>query len=105
DRFYLNSEGALRTESHSLASIYLYSKTEEENKKPRSAGAYRVKESVADLDIAGCIQETAQKTISHLHYEKIKTGKYQVVFSTEAFLSLLGAFSNLFNAQSILDNQ
>jgi PmbA protein len=83
----------------------LYSKTEEENKKPRSAGAYRVKESVADLDIAGCIQETADKTISHLHYEKIKTGKYQVVFSAEAFLSLLGAFSNLFNAQSILDNQ
>jgi PmbA protein len=26
-------------------------------------------------------------------------------FSAEAFLSLLGAFSNLFNAQSILDNQ
>ncbi|MBD2569975.1 TldD/PmbA family protein [Anabaena lutea] len=105
DRFYVNSDGAVRTESHSLASVYLYTKTEEENKKPRSAGAYRVKESLADLDIAGCIQETAQKTISHLNYEKIKTGKYRVVFSPEAFLSLLGAFSNLFNAQSILDNQ
>jgi PmbA protein len=105
DRFYLNSDGALRTESHSLASLYLYSKTDEEGKKPRSAGAYRVKESVANLDIAGCIQETAEKTISHLNYEKIKSGKYQVVFSAEAFLSLLGAFSNLFNAQSILDNQ
>ncbi|MBD2144122.1 TldD/PmbA family protein [Sphaerospermopsis sp. FACHB-1194] len=105
DRFYLNSDGALRTESHYFASVYLYSKTEEEGKKPRSAGAYRVKENLADLDIAGCIKETADKTISHLHYEKIKTGKYQVVFSAEAFLSLLGAFSNLFNAQNILDNQ
>jgi PmbA protein len=105
DRFYLNSDGALRTESHSLASVYLYSKTEEEGKKPRSAGAYRVKENLADLDIAGCIKETAEKTISHLNYEKIKSGKYQVVFSPEAFLSLLGAFSNLFNAQNILDNQ
>ncbi|ADI63688.1 TldD/PmbA family protein [Trichormus azollae] len=105
DRFYLNSEGALRTESHSLASVYLYSKTEEEGKKPRSAGAYRIKENLADLDIAGCVKETADKTISHLNYEKIKTGKYRVVFSAEAFLSLLGAFSNLFNAQSILDNQ
>ncbi len=105
DRFYLNSEGALRTESHSLASVYLYSKTEEEGKKPRSAGAYRIKENLADLDIAGCVKETADKTISHLNYEKIKTGKYPVVFSAEAFLSLLGAFSNLFNAQSILDNQ
>lgn len=105
DRFYLNSDGALRKDSLSLSSVYLYSKTEEEGKKPRSAGAYRVSRSVADLDIEACIQETAEKTISHLNYEKIKTGKYLVVFSAEAFLSLLGAFSNLFNAQSILDKQ
>jgi PmbA protein len=105
DRFYVNSEGALRTESHSVTSVYLYSKTEEEGKKPRSAGAYRVNRGLNALDIPGCIQETAEKTISHLNYEKIKSGKYQVVFSAEAFLSLLGAFSNLFNAQSILDNQ
>ncbi|AFY34209.1 TldD/PmbA family protein [Calothrix sp. PCC 7507] len=105
DRFYLNSDGAVRTESHSLASVYLYSKTEEEGKKPRSAGAFRINRSLDNLDVNGCIQETAQKTISHLNYEKIKSGKYRVVFSAEAFLSLLGAFSNLFNAQSILDNQ
>ncbi|WP_066377228.1 MULTISPECIES: TldD/PmbA family protein [unclassified Anabaena] len=105
DRFYLNSDGALRKDSLSVSSIYLYSKTEEEGKKPRSAGAYRINRRLESLDIDGCIQETAEKTISHLHYEKIKTGKYQVVFSPEAFLSLLGAFSNLFNAQNILDKQ
>ncbi|PHJ61609.1 peptidase C69 [Nostoc linckia z18] len=105
DRFYLNSDGALRKESHSLASIYLYSKTEEEGKKPRSAGAFRIDHSLDKLDINGCIKETADKTISHLNYEKITSGKYRVVFSPEAFLSLLGAFSNLFNAQSILDKQ
>ncbi|MBF2065428.1 MAG: TldD/PmbA family protein [Calothrix sp. C42_A2020_038] len=105
DRFYLNSDGALRTESHSLASVYLYSKTEEEGKKPRSAGAFRISHGVKELDIDGCIQETADKTISHLNYEKVQTGKYTVVFSPEAFLSLLGAFSNLYNAQSILDKQ
>jgi PmbA protein len=105
ERFYLNSDGATRTESHSLASIYLYSKTEEDGKKPRSGSAFRIERSVNNLDIKGCIQETAEKTISHLNYEKIKSGKYRVVFSPDAFLSLLGAFSNLFNAQSILDNQ
>ncbi|MBC1236737.1 TldD/PmbA family protein [Nostoc sp. 2RC] len=105
DRFYLNSDGALRKESHSLASIYLYSKTEEEGKKPRSAGAFRIDHSLDKLDINGCIKETADKTISHLNYEKITSGKYRIVFSPEAFLSLLGAFSNLFNAQSILDKQ
>ncbi len=105
DRFYLNSEGAMRAESHSLASIYLYSKTEEEGKKPRSAGAFRISHGLKDLDVDGCIKETVEKTISHLNYEKVKTGKYTVVFSPDAFLSLLSAFSNLFNAQSILDHQ
>ena len=103
DRFYLNSEGALRQEARSYASVYLYSKTEEPGKKPRAAGAYKISQSLQDLDLQGCISETAEKTISHLNYEKITTGKYQVVFSAEAFLGLLGAFSNLFNAQNILD--
>lgn len=105
DRFYLNSHGAMRREARSTASIYLYSKTEEDGKKPRSAGAFRLSRSVQELDVDGCLQETAEKTISHLNYQKIPTGKYRVVFSPEAFLSLLGAFSNLFNAQSILDRQ
>jgi PmbA protein len=104
-RFYLNSQGAARKESGTYTSIYLYSKTEEANKKPRSAGAYRISHSLEQLDIQGCLQETAEKTISHLNYEKIKSGKYTVVFSPEAFLSLIGAFSNLFNAQNILDHQ
>ncbi len=105
DRFYLNSEGALRHEAHSYASLYLYTKTEEENRKPRSAGAFRVSPGLEALDVQGCLKEAAEKTISHLNYEKIKTGKYRVVFSPEAILSLIGAFSNLFNAQSILDRQ
>ncbi len=105
ERFYLNSDGAARREARSTASIYLYSKTEAEGKKPRSAGAFRVSRSVAELDVDGCWQETVEKTISHLDYQKITTGKYRVVLAPEAFLSLLGAFSNLFNAQSILDRQ
>ena len=105
DRFYLNSHGALRHEAHSYASMYLYTKTEEEGRKPRSAGAFRVSPGVEKLDVEGCLKEAADKTISHLNYDKVKTGKYRVVFSPEAILSLIGAFSNLFNAQSILDNQ
>jgi PmbA protein len=105
DRFYLNSAGALRHEAHSYASVYLYTKTEEEGRKPRSAGAFRVSYGLDKLDIEGCLKEAAEKTISHLNYDKVKTGKYRVVFSPDAFLSLMGAFSNMFNAQSILDKQ
>ncbi|NER23204.1 MAG: TldD/PmbA family protein [Symploca sp. SIO1C2] len=105
ERFYLNSEGALRHEARSYASMYLYTKTEQEGKKPRSAGSFKMHRGLEQLDIKGCLQEATEKTISHLNYEKVKTGKYLVVFSAEAFLSLLNAFSNLFNAQSILDKQ
>ncbi|MBE9223793.1 TldD/PmbA family protein [Cyanobacterium stanieri LEGE 03274] len=105
ERFYLNSEGALREENRTYATIYLYTTTEQENRKPRSGGAYKIAPSLPKLDIDGCFQETVTKTISHLDYQPIKSGKYTVVFSPEAFLSLLGAFSNLYNAQSILDKQ
>ncbi|PZD71747.1 Metalloprotease PmbA [Acaryochloris thomasi RCC1774] len=104
-RFYLNSAGAMRQEARSLSSVYLYSKAEQEGKRPRSAGAFRVSADLAELDIQGCLDETVEKTVSHLDYDKIETGKYRVVFSPEAFLSLLGAFSNLYNAQSILDKR
>jgi PmbA protein len=105
NRFYLNSAGAVRNEARSYTSIYLYTKTEQEGKKTRSAGAFRISRSLPKLDIPACLKEATEKTISHLNYEKVKTGKYRVVFSPDAFLSLIGAFSNLFNAQNILDKQ
>jgi PmbA protein len=105
DRFYINSDGASRRDVGSTCSVYLYTKTEQEGKKPRSAGAFKVNTGLAQLDIAGCLAEATEKTISHLNYQKIPSGKYRVVFSPEAFLSLLNAFSNMYNAQSILDNR
>jgi PmbA protein len=105
DQFYLNSDGAVRSDSRSYTSLYLYTKTEQEGKKPRSAGAFELSHSFNKLNVQKCIDEAAEKTISHLDYQKVASGKYTIVFSPEAFLSLLGAFSNLFNAQSILDNQ
>ncbi len=102
--FYVNSDGARRVDGGTSAVTYLYTKAQEEDRRPRSAGAYRVGYGVEELDLKGCIAETAEKTISHLGYDKIETGKYTVVFSPEAMLSLVGAFSNMFNAQNILDN-
>jgi PmbA protein len=104
-RFYVNSEGAKRQEARSYASVYLYTKTEQEGKKPRSAGAFRISPSLEKLDIDGCIGEAIEKTVSHLDYKPIQTGKYLVVFAPRAFLSIISAFSNLYNAQNILDKQ
>jgi PmbA protein len=103
ERIYLNSAGACREQRLTTASVYLYAKAEETGRKPRSAGAVRLAYGVDDLDLAGCIQEAAERTISHLDYAPIDTGRYTCVFSPEAFLDLIGAFSSLFNARAVLD--
>lgn len=105
EHFYVNSEGAQRSEERTSASVYLYTKTEQEGRKPRSGHAVRISAGPETLDVDGCLKEATDKTLSHLDYKKIESGKYRVVFSPEAFLSLLGAFGNLYNAQSILDKR
>ncbi len=103
ERIYLNSNGACRQQQLTTASVYLYARAEETGRKPRSAGAVRLAYGASDLDIAGCINEAAERTISHLDYAPIDTGRYTCVFSPEAFLDLIGAFSSLFNARAVLD--
>jgi PmbA protein len=103
ERLYLNSDGACRQQHLTTASVYLYAKAEEAGRKPRSAGAVRLAYGADDLDLAGCIDEAAERTISHLDYAPIDTGRYTCVFSPEAFLDLIGAFSSLFNARAVLD--
>jgi len=101
ERLYLNSDGARRQQRLTTASVY--ARAEETGRKPRSAGAMRLAYGASDLDIAGCIDEAAERTISHLDYAPIQTGHYTCVFSPEAFLDLIGAFSSLFNARAVLD--
>jgi len=103
ERLYLNSDGACRQQRLTTASLYLYARAEEAGRKPRSAGAVRLAYGAADLDVAGCIEEAAGRTIAHLDYAPIQTGNYTCVFKPEAFLDLLGAFSSLFNARAVLD--
>ena len=103
ERIYLNSEGALRHMQRTQSSLYLYARAEETGRKPRSGGAVRVALGSSDLDLEGCINEAAERTISHLNYQAIDTGRYLVCFTPEAFLDLLGAFSSMMNARSILD--
>ena len=103
ERLYLNSEGACRQQCLSTASLYLYARAEETGRKPRSSGAVRLAYGANGLDIAGCVQEAADRTIAHLNYAPIETGRYTCVFAPEAFLDLIGAFSSLFNARAVLD--
>jgi PmbA protein len=103
ERLYLNSDGACREQRLTTASLYLYARAEEAGRKPRSGGAVRLGYGARQLDVDGCVAEAAERTISHLDYAPIETGRYTCVFSPEAFLDLIGAFSSLFNARAVLD--
>ena len=103
DHLYINSDGALRSQHATVASLYLFALGQESNRKPRSAGAVRVAHGIDALDVTGCIREASERTISHLDYAPIETGTYTVCFSPDAFLDLLGAFGTMFNAQAVLD--
>jgi PmbA protein len=103
ESLYLNSAGACRQQAMTTASLYLYARAEQSGRKPRSSGAVRLAYGATELDIEGCIEEAAARTISHLDYAPISTGSYTCVFSPEAFLDLIGAFSSLFNARAVLD--
>ena len=102
-RIYANSDGAQRSYEKSQAAIYLYARAEENNRKPRSSGSVKIGYGFEDIVINYCIDEDAEKTISHLNYSAIETGKYKICFSPESFLSLINAFSSMFNARSIID--
>lgn len=102
-RIYINSEDCLLEESFPGAFTYLYPKAQEEGRRPRGSSAIRFAKEVDSLDIPGCINEAAEKIVSHLAYERVATGTYPVVFAPRAFLSLLGAFENFINARAILD--
>ena len=56
---------------------------------------------VEDIDIESCIMEM-QKTIAHLDYSSIKTGKYRSVYHLSIFDND-NSFSSIFNARSIID--
>ena len=103
ERVYLNSDGALRQAQRTQASIFLMARAEESGRKPRSGGAVRLALGSRDLDLKGCIDEAAERTISHLNYQPIDTGRYLVCFSPEAFLDLIGSFSSMLNARAVLD--
>ena len=75
ERIYINSNGALRQMKSTHASLYLYARAEETGRKPRSSGAVRLAHGAKDIDIESCIDEASEKTIAHLNYQPIDTGR------------------------------
>jgi PmbA protein len=104
-RFYFNNLGAFKAEDKNISFCYFYPLAQEEGKVAREAGHVSIVNGFQNLDVENCAEKAIIKTKNHLNYKNIKTGKYQVVFSGEAFLDLFNSFSNFINAQNILDKK
>ena len=105
ERFYFNSDQSFRHQKLSTAFCYFYPLAQEENKIPRQLGHFEMVNHFNKLSFIECAKIALEKTIKHLNYIKIPSGQYTLIFSPEAFLDILGAFSNFFNAQNILDKK
>ncbi|KAB8029124.1 TldD/PmbA family protein [Fluviispira multicolorata] len=104
-RFYFNSDGAFKVENSQMSFCYFYPLAQEIEKKTRQSGQLEIAKNFSSLDVSGCAEKAIVKTKNHLDYAPIKNGKYTVIFSPEAFLDLINAFSNFMNAQNILDKK
>jgi PmbA protein len=104
-RFYANTDGLIRQQNAAVVSTYLYARGQAQGHKPRAAGHWGEELSLKTLDLSSVAKTASDLLVSHLKPVKISSGQYPVIFSGRAFLDLLGAFSNLFSAQNILDKQ
>ncbi|WGL58879.1 TldD/PmbA family protein [Pigmentibacter sp. JX0631] len=104
-RFYFNSLGAIKVADSNVAYCYFYPLAQEPNKIAREAGHVSISKGFQNLNVLDCAEKAIKKTENHLNYTNIKSGKYKTIFSPEAFLDLLYAFSNFMNAQNILDKK
>ncbi|MBX9703960.1 MAG: hypothetical protein K2X39_07375, partial [Silvanigrellaceae bacterium] len=101
--FYFNSNMIEQMEKIKSAYCYFYPLAQEPERKSRQLGHSMVAKDFKSLNPKICAEKAIEKTQKHLNYKPIQNGKYLTVFSGEAFLDLLNAFANIFNAQNILD--
>jgi PmbA protein len=104
-RFYFNTQGTFHQEYKTSALCYFYPLAQKPRKQSRQAGHVLLSSHFKLLDVDRCVSLALAKTKKHLDYKKIKSGVYTAVFSPEAFLQLLNAFSNFINGQSVVDHK
>ena len=104
-KFYFNSLGAFKSEDKNISYCYFYPLAQEEGKIAREAGFLSIVNGFQNLNVEECAEKAILKTRNHLNYKGIKSGKYKIIFSPEAFLDLFNAFANFINAQNILDKK
>ncbi|MDD0852903.1 TldD/PmbA family protein [Halobacteriovorax sp. GB3] len=102
--FYMNTNGAFRSESSRYFSATSSVLMQEEGKNT-SFYEGSVKRNFSDLDIDHLVDESIFHASEFLKGEQVETGKYNIVFSPRTFSSFFGVFSNIFSAESTIEGK
>lgn len=96
----INSKGLnLRNERNSLTA-YVVPIVEENNEKYDGMG-YVLAKTIEDIKPSDLARQGLEEALSKIGGKSIPSGKYKIIINNEAMVSLLGAFSGIFNAEQV----
>ncbi len=95
----INTHGLNRSYTESMAALYTQP-TAKEDERISAGGFGMTKRTFADLDPKAVAMEASKRAIDLLHATSMPSGKYQVIFFSEAMTSLMSVFSTIFSAET-----
>ncbi len=100
--YYFNSSGLFSFESEYYYSCYTSALIHEGTKNSMHYHGVMGRK-LADLNARECIEESLLHASKWLDAEPLKTGEYDVVFTTDAFEEIFGCFSNIFSGKAAME--
>lgn len=98
ESYYLNSLGTFGYNAEGYCSCYTSALVASAGKT--SMHYHGVMErSLKKLNINACVEESLEHAINWLEAGPVKTGNYDIIFSPDEFVSVMGCFSNIFSAK------
>lgn len=104
ESYYLNSKGVYRYDKERSLSCYVSGLASSESRQAMY-GASSVGRHFSQLDSQACIELVAEHGLNLLDAKAIPTGRYDLVFDTDALQSFLSAFISSFSAKAVLDGK
>ena len=100
--YYLNSLGTFTADSESYLSCYTSALLNENDKNSMHYHS-SIARSLAELDLATCVDESLEHAANWLDADSVDTGAYDIIFTPDSFVSVFNCFGNIFSAKSAWD--
>lgn len=102
EHFYANHLGTYCYQSERSFSCYTSALTSGEGTQAMYTSS-SISRDFAGLDLKHCVAEAADTAVQLLHAKAIPTGRYDVIFSTDEWENILGAFLGAFSGKAAME--